>query len=585
MDLAKRIEERWGREVKQKGFALPTVLIVSIILLAIGVSTLQIGAAISRSLTDQHWNREAKVAAQSGVAFASSCINKGITTWSVSITPNMTCNATAVSPPRDIYIAADTSASASPSKWRSTYTIDPPVIGSDTIPRARIVGQVEVLSSINTNIVVKTYTWDYTVILSGSKTSAKVSVGEKVVCSLTTDAQVYCVGYNAYGQLGDTTTTNRSSPVKFQLPAGLSTPDADADDYHTCVVTHNQLIYCAGDNTYGQFGDNGTGNRPRPVKFQLPAGRVASAVSADDYHSCALTTDQLVYCSGDNSKGQLGDGGASGPQSNLPVNFQLPAGKVATIVSSADGNHTCTLTNDLELWCAGDNSLGQFGNGSTVDQFLPVKFQLQAGLTASATSADDNNICVLASDQAVYCSGSNANGQLGDDSGSNKSTPVKFQLPAGKVAIAVSVDDNHICALTTDQLIYCAGFNFRGALGDGTGVDQPLPVKFQLPAGVTAVELIADGGYTCALTNDQSVYCAGLNTDGQLGNDTGADQLLPVKFQLPAGKTATAVSQGLFNICVLTNDQLIYCAGDNSYGQLSDGVTTTDRRIPVLFRL
>lgn len=169
-----RTRRQFERKNELHGFALPTVLILSIILLAIGVSTLEVGTALNRSLIDQHWNQLAKAAAQSGVTFTSSCLSKGVSSWSSSLVPNVTCSETAVIPARDIYINSDTSSTASPSRWRSTYVIAPPIMGSDSIKRIKITGIVEVLTS--NNEIAKTYTWDYNAVLSYSSASQIVGV-------------------------------------------------------------------------------------------------------------------------------------------------------------------------------------------------------------------------------------------------------------------------------------------------------------------------------------------------------------------------------------------------------------------------
>jgi hypothetical protein len=86
-------------------------------------------------LVDQHWNRLAKVTAQAGVTFASSCLNAGTTTWPLLV-PNKKCDGTTLSPNPGLYTSSDMSVNASPGRWRTTYTVN---------TRARVAGEPPIL--------------------------------------------------------------------------------------------------------------------------------------------------------------------------------------------------------------------------------------------------------------------------------------------------------------------------------------------------------------------------------------------------------------------------------------------------------
>lgn len=145
---------------RNNGFALPTVLVMSLILLIIGVSTLQVNSAVNRSLVDQDWNLMAKTATESGVAFANACVNQS-TIPTTPLTPNMTCTGSTVTASTNL--DSDTSSIAAPSPWRSTYNINTPVTGSDGLKRSLVTGKVEVLSP--GGVVVKSYTTSQPVLL------------------------------------------------------------------------------------------------------------------------------------------------------------------------------------------------------------------------------------------------------------------------------------------------------------------------------------------------------------------------------------------------------------------------------------
>ena len=135
---------------------------------------------------------------------------------------------------------------------------------------------------------------------------AAISAGSIHTCALTTGGAVKCFGNNGFGQLGDGTGTNRLTPVDV---AGLISGVAaiSAGTYHTCALTTGGAVKCFGYNAFGQLGDGSSTTRPSPVDVAGFTSGVA-AIAAGAYHTCALTTGGAVKCFGNNAYGRLGDG-------------------------------------------------------------------------------------------------------------------------------------------------------------------------------------------------------------------------------------------------------------------------------------
>jgi alpha-tubulin suppressor-like RCC1 family protein/uncharacterized protein YjdB len=160
---------------------------------------------------------------------------------------------------------------------------------------------------------------------------ASLSAGSSHTCAVATDGAAYCWGENRYGQLGNGTTSSRPAPNA--VSGGRSFAAISAGTYHTCGVTTAGAAYCWGSNDSGELG-TGTGSSSTVLPVAVLGGLTFSSISAtsgslsSDYyyyyyyaptgHSCGVTTDRLLYCWGDNTRGQLGNPGA-GVVSSLPV--------------------------------------------------------------------------------------------------------------------------------------------------------------------------------------------------------------------------------------------------------------------------
>ncbi len=246
---------------------------------------------------------------------------------------------------------------------------------------------------------------------------AAIAAGLGRVCALTTAGGVKCWGYNSEGQLGDNSTINRLAPVGVtDLASGVAA--IAAGDYHTCVLTTAGGVKCWGDNSEGQLGDNSTTNHLAPVGVTGLASGVA-AIAAGYYHTCALTTAGGVKCWGNNVEGELGD--------NSIINRLTPVdvtGLASGVTAIAAGlGQTCALTTAGGVKCWGYNGEGELGDNSTIDRWTPVNVTgLASGVAAIA--AGDAHTCALTTVGGVKCWGYNGEGELGDNTTTDRLTPV-----------------------------------------------------------------------------------------------------------------------------------------------------------------
>ncbi|HLT96247.1 MAG TPA: S-layer homology domain-containing protein [Acidimicrobiia bacterium] len=387
----------------------------------------------------------------------------------------------------------------------------------------------------------------------------QIAAGYDHACAITTDTAVYCWGRNTSGQLGDGTFTDRDRPVQVVHPDQedsflTGAVDIDAKTAHTCVVTEDGAAYCWGFNGGGRLG---LGHEILE-SYNVP-GRVVAPVGDDGYltgvvqirtgeiHTCALTEDTLVYCWGDNLRGQLGRSGHTG---GTPASVVDPTNTDESLTGVVDiglgSFHTCAITADTTGLCWGWNNVGQLGNGETTGMFAnPVPRVVvdpedpQEPLTGLAhVDGGGVHTCAGTADGASMCWGQNAHGQLGNgDEPNNSSVPVNVVDPddptqplAGTVATSTGVI--HSCALTEDGTALCWGNNEEGQLGDGSTDTTGVPVVVADPtepsSAFSGLSQLADYGWnTCAVTSGGIPYCWGDNQYGQIGDGTTTDRSLP----------------------------------------------------------
>lgn len=263
-----------------------------------------------------------------------------------------------------------------------------------------------------------------------------VSAGAYHTCVIDTSGgvsnhgYVSCWGYNGQGQLGDGGTASRAYPAGITLPkAAVSVA---AGGYHSCASLVDGSVYCWGYNGYGQAGDPATVGSWVTVPRQVPGISGAVAVTTGQYHSCALLEWGDVFCWGLASDGQLGD--TAGPsQSVTPVRVQVKGGPggdfwlITAVAVSAGDYHTCALRLDGAVLCWGYNGHGQLGDGSTASARSAVTVREGSGTLgrAVAVSAGGYHSCAMLADGSARCWGWNGYGQLGNGNTAGATSAVK----------------------------------------------------------------------------------------------------------------------------------------------------------------
>jgi alpha-tubulin suppressor-like RCC1 family protein len=184
-----------------------------------------------------------------------------------------------------------------------------------------------------------------------------------------------------------------------------------------------------------------------------------------------------------------------------------PASAVVAVASALEvsGGHRCELRGDGSLWCVGRNAAGQLGDGSSRDAAVPVRVVGPVPVRWVTVSVGGMASCGLRDDGALWCWGDNSFGQLGDGTNSDRNVPVPVSAGAQWLALDV---DTHVCAVRTDHTLWCWGSDRQGELGDGLQTDQATPVRVGGEASWAAVSV--GPGWTCGVRQEGSRQCWGV---------------------------------------------------------------------------
>ncbi len=224
---------------------------------------------------------------------------------------------------------------------------------------------------------------------------------------------------------------------------------------------------------------------------------------------------------GDNDSGQLGDGTYN--RSYKPVLVDTNSiGNLHFISISSGEDHTCALATNNKIYCWGDNSVGELGDGSNINKNKPVLIDTSdiSNIQFTSVASSYASTCAISDNEQAYCWGYNNYGQLGDGTNDNQNRPILVDTSSiGNIKfknIALSTIDGfaHTCALSTNGQVYCWGNNTYGQLGDGKlGLfnNKPVAVNTNNINDKHFSSVFIGGNNTCATALSGKIYCWGDN--------------------------------------------------------------------------
>jgi alpha-tubulin suppressor-like RCC1 family protein len=325
--------------------------------------------------------------------------------------------------------------------------------------------------------------------VSGGTNWKLVAGGNYHAASIKTDGTLWTWGRNNFGQLGDNTVTVRSSPVQT-VSSGTNWKQVAAGYDHTAAIKTDGTLWLWGHNLFGTLGDNTTAAKSSPVQT-VSAGTNWKQVAGGGRHTAAIKTDGTLWLWGWNQYGQLADNSIQHRSSPI----QTVSGGTNWKLVAAGRDHTAAIKTDGTLWLWGGNVSGQLGDGSSVvHRSSPIQ-TVAGGTNWKLVNVGNRVTAAIKTDGTLWLWGGNSQGELGTDTINFRSSPVQT-VSGGTNWKQVSCGNLYTSAIKTDGTLWTWGYNNTGQLGDNTRTSRSSPV--QTVSGGTNWKLVAAGVYHAA---------------------------------------------------------------------------------------
>ena len=336
------------------------------------------------------------------------------------------------------------------------------------------------------------------------------------------------VGDNGNGELGDNTTSDRSSPVQT-ICGGSNWVEINCGYYNIAGLKDDGTLWTWGKNDQGGLGDNTTVDKSSPVQT-IAGGTDWKTMVVGTYfeHCAAIKNDGTLWLWGHNEYGEIGD--ETTVDKSSPV--QTICGGTDWKQVASGGSHTAAIKNDGTLWMWGYNGggevdkYGQLGDNTIIDKSSPVQ-TVCGGTDWKSVSCGAKFTAAIKNNGTLWTWGQNADGQLGDETSNNKSSPVQT-IAGGTDWKQISCGDNHMIAIKNNGTCWTWGWNAYGQLGDETTGNKSSPVQ-TVTYGTDWKQVDGGRNHSAAIKNDGTCWVWGDNSSGRLGLDDTDSRSSPVQ--------------------------------------------------------
>jgi alpha-tubulin suppressor-like RCC1 family protein len=388
---------------------------------------------------------------------------------------------------------------------------------------------------------------------------------------LSSYGNIYKFGNNDVGQLGfdDVTASNYPTQLHPNTYNFEKVKQIVSSQTHSAIVTDSNKLYVYGNNEFGQLGLDDNLRRVEPTQLILPDYDEVDKVYLGENNTLIIAKSGNVYVFGDNRYGQLGLDIAD-DYINTPV-LVSPSryGNVAAKSAAVNGGVIAIINSNDQLYVAGRNDQGQLGlgdnnNRSTLTLLPATNYD---GATINSIHLGSDHSAIVDNNGNVYMFGANDQGQLGLGHTNNRNVPTLLSLPSSQDVEHITLGNKRTLIVTTDGKLYAMGTNANGEFGDGTTIGSNVPKLIPASSyGNKPIIKVATGNtHTGILTNDNMLYLTGLNTYGQLGTSDNVSIKTPNNIkkvvQVYYAKADETLSEGLYYSFDMSLSEFLYRRG------------------------
>jgi len=403
------------------------------------------------------------------------------------------------------------------------------------------------------------------------------AMGQEYTVILSNNNKIYGCGLNDVGQLGDGTWINKYSLVEIDNTTINNSVinKIYSSQFSTYILTEDNNIFACGANYNGQLGIDSIYHQNifTLVDTSMLNGAAIIKLSTGVSFFTILTNNNKLYSCGDNFFGQLGIQSNNNYITKLSemnlINF---TSNIYPIDIECGGNFIIVLSNDNNVYCCGNNNFGQLGTGNTINQNILTKININLNNSIpKELSCGYFHSCILTTDNNVYFSGYNAFGQFGNNTTTNSNIFIKTILNE-YTPNKISCGDFHTIIQTTNNSLYSSGINTYGQLGIGNNNNQKIFTIIDSALLDISSNSVIKCGYDFTFILSDTLYSCGNNGYSNLINND-----FTFFSDTKLFNTSTPVIKNIKNgknfIVLITDDNKIYTAGINLYGQLGIGNT------------
>jgi len=367
--------------------------------------------------------------------------------------------------------------------------------------------------------------------------------------AISSTGRVFTWGGNSFGKLGDSTDTNKLVPTditsKFKLNSNDKIVSLSLGGDHSSAVSSAGRVFTWGWNSFGQLGDSTNTNKSVPTeitsKFNLGSNDKIISLSLGGDHSSALSEAGRVFTWGANRLGQLGDN--TNTNKSVPIditsNFKLDSNdKIVNLSFGSAYSSAVSSTGRVFTWGWGGS--GQLGNNTfrnliSVPTEITSNFKLDSNDKIVNLSSGSDYSSAISSTGRVFTWGGNNYGQLGDNTTTSKSVPTEitlnFKLDSNDKILSLSLGADHSSAISSNGWVFTWGRNAWGSLGNNSTTNSLVPTeitsRFNLDSNDKIVSLSLGTDHSSAVISTGRVFTWGWNGSGQLGDNTTFSRTVP----------------------------------------------------------